>query len=422
MLKVAIYGLIRFAFDLLGDVQWQWGLLVLILGTASAVLGVLYALQQNNLKRLLAYSSIENIGIIAMGLGLSMIFLGTGHAELGVIGLLAALYHVLNHSVFKCLLFLTVGSVLHQTHEHDLDRLGGLIKRMPKTAVLALIGCVAISALPPLNGFVSEWLTFQAALQASSLESGVLRSVIPVTAAVLAFTGAVAAATFAKFYGVGFLGLPRGKHAAHAHEVAHPGMLAGPAILAGLCVLLGVLPTPVIRALEPISQLLLGQTLPSASAEGWLWLTPGTQSVASYSAVLVVLGLFLAWWSIRRLTQRWSPREVRRGQPWDCGFGGLTPRMQYTSTAFSQPIRRIFAPVFELKENLRTGSAETLATVPVHYHLEVADRSWQSLYAPIGQWIETMAHWVARLQTGNVRTYLAYSFFTLLLLLGVVSG
>jgi hydrogenase-4 component B len=422
MLKVAIYGLIRFAFDLLGDVQWQWGLLVLILGTVSAVLGVLYALQQNNLKRLLAYSSIENIGIIAMGLGLSMIFLGTGHAELGVIGLLAALYHVLNHSVFKGLLFLTAGSVLHQTHEHDLDRLGGLIKRMPKTAVLVLIGCVAISALPPLNGFVSEWLTFQAALQASSLESGVLRSVIPVTAAVLAFTGAVAAATFAKFYGVGFLGLPRGKHAAHAHEVAHPGMLAGPAILAGLCVLLGVLPTPVIRALEPISQLLLGQTLPSASAEGWLWLTPGTQSVASYSAVLVVLGLFLAWWSIRRLTQRWSPREVRRGQPWDCGFGGLTPRMQYTSTAFSQPIRRIFAPVFELKENLRTGSAETLATVPVHYHLEVADRSWQSLYAPIGQWIETMAHWVARLQTGNVRTYLAYSFFTLLLLLGVVSG
>jgi hydrogenase-4 component B len=232
----------------------------------------------------------------------------------------------------------------------------------------------------------------------------------------------VAAATFAKFYGVGFLGLPRSKHAAHAREVAHPGMLAGPALLAGLCVLLGVLPTPVIRALEPISQLLLGQALPSASAEGWLWLTPGTRSVASYSALLVVLGLFLAWGSIRWLTQRWSPLEVRRSPPWDCGFGGLTPRMQYTSTAFSQPIRRIFAPVFELKEDLRSGNAETLATVPVAYHLEVADRSWRSLYAPIGQWIETLARWVARLQTGSVRTYLAYSFFTLLLLLGVVSG
>lgn len=423
MLKVAIYGLIRFAFDLLGDVRWQWGLLVLVLGTASAVLGVLCALQQNNIKRLLAYSSIENIGIIAMGLGLSMIFLGTGHAELGVIGLLAALYHVLNHSVFKNLLFLTAGSVLHQAHhEGDLDHLGGLIKRMPKTAVLALIGCVAISALPPLNGFVSEWLTFQAALQASSLESGVLRSLIPVTAAVLAFTGAVAAATFAKFYGIGFLGLPRSKHAAHAHEVAHPGMLWGPAILAGLCVILGVIPTLVVRALEPITHLLLGQTLPSASAEGWLWLTPGTQSVASYSALYVMLGLGLAWWAVRWFTARVSPAPVRREPPWDCGFGGLNAKMQYTSTAFSQPLRRIFTPVFEIKEDLHHGDAEALSHVPVHYRLEVGDRSWPSVYLPIGHGIETLARWVARLQAGNIRTYLAYSFFTLLLLLGVVSG
>ena len=422
MLKVAIYGLIRFAFDLLGDVQWQWGFTVLILGTASAVLGVLYAFQQNNIKRLLAYSSIENLGIIAMGLGLSMIFVGRGHAELGVIGLLAALYHVLNHSVFKNLLFLTAGSVLHQTHEHDLEHLGGLIKRMPKTAVLVLVGCVAISALPPLNGFVSEWLTFQAALQASSLGSGVLRSLIPVTAAVLAFTGAIAAATFAKFYGVGFLGQPRSKHAAHAHEVAHPGMLAGPALLAGLCVVLGVIPTLVIRALEPISQTLLGQGLPSASAEGWLWLTPGKQSVASYSALFVMLGLLLAWWAIRWFTQRVSTAEIRRGQPWDCGFGGLNPRMQYTGAAFSQPIRRIFAPVFEIREEIKAGNAESLAMVPVSYRLEIHDRSWRSVYVPIGHWIESLSRQVARIQTGSIRTYLAYSIFTLLLLLGIVSG
>jgi formate hydrogenlyase subunit 3/multisubunit Na+/H+ antiporter MnhD subunit len=422
MLKVALYGLIRFGFDLLGDIQWQWGLAVLLLGTASAVFGVLYALQQNNIKRLLAYSSIENVGIIAMGLGLSMIFLGTGHGELGVIGLLAALYHTLNHSIFKNLLFLTAGSVLHQTHEHDLEHLGGLIKRMPKTAALMLVGCVAISALPPLNGFVSEWLTFQAALQASSLESGVLVSVIPVTAAVLAFTGGLAAATFAKLFGVGFLGLPRSKHAAHAHEVAHPGMLAGPALLAGLCLLLGVLPTPVIRMLEPISQLLLQQTLPSASATGWLWLTPGTQSVASYSAILVTLGLFLAGWLTFRFTRHYSPAEVHRNAPWDCGFGGLTPRMQYTGTAFSQPIRRIFAPVFELRENQSSGSAETLVNHhPIHYHLEIVDRSWRVLYQPIAQGIENVSRQVALIQSGNVRIYIVYSFVTLLVVLGVVS-
>jgi hydrogenase-4 component B len=421
MLKVAVYGLVRFGFDLLGDIQWQWGLAVLILGTASAVFGVLYAFQQNNLKRLLAYSSIENVGIIAMGLGLSMIFLGTGHGELSVIGLLAALFHVLNHSLFKNLLFLTAGSVLHQTHEHDLDHLGGLIRRMPRTAALTLVGCLAISALPPLNGFVSEWLTFQAALQASSLESGVLQSVIPVTAAVLAFTGGLAAASFVKLFGIGFLGLPRSKHAAHAHEVAHPGMLAGPALLAGLCVLLGVLPTPVIRALEPVSRQLLGQTLPSASAEGWLWLTPGTRSVASYSALLVALGLALAGWAAYRFVRRYGAGEIRRGVPWDCGFGGLTPRMQYTSTAFSQPIRRIFAPVWEIREDLKTGDALALEPVAVHYHLDVGDRSWRAVYVPIAQWIEGMARKVALIQTGNVRTYIAYSFFTLLLLLGVVS-
>jgi NADH:ubiquinone oxidoreductase subunit 5 (subunit L)/multisubunit Na+/H+ antiporter MnhA subunit len=324
--------------------------------------------------------------------------------------------------VFKTLLFLGVGSVLHQTHEADLDHLGGLIKRMPKTAVLMLIGCVGISALPPLNGFVSEWLTFQAALQASSLESGILRSMIPVTAAVLAFTGAVAAGTFVKLFGIGFLGLPRGRHAAHAREVAHPGMLTGPAILAGLCVLLGVLPTQVIRALEPISLMLLGQTLPSASAKGWLWLTPGTQSVASYSAVLVVLGLALAWCAVRWFTQRASSSPIRRSQPWDCGFGGLNPRMQYTSTAFSQPVRRIFAPVWELREQIQTGGVSVLEYSPVAYHLEVADRSWRSLYAPLGQLIEAAARGVARIQAGNLRVYLAYSFFTLLLLLGVVSG
>jgi hypothetical protein len=422
MLKIAIYGLIRFAFDLLGDVTWQWGVMVLISGTMSAVLGALYAFQQNNIKRLLAYSSIENMGIIAMGIGLSMIFQGTGHGELGVIGLLAALYHVLNHATFKTLLFLSAGSVLYQTHTADLDHLGGLIRRMPRTSLLTLIGCVAISALPPLNGFVSEWLTFQAALQATSLESGMLRGAIPVAAAALAFTGAIAAATFIKLFGIGFLGLPRSHHAANAREVGHPGMLAGPALLAALCVILGLLPTLVIRALEPITQILLGKALPSASAEGWLWLTPGTQSAASYSAPFVAIGFGLAWWLVRKFTSRLSEAGIRRGDVWDCGFGGLTARMQYTSTAFSQPVRRMFAPVWELKETVRGGDANSLTFTPVAYRLEVGDRSWHALYTPVAQWIENAARQIARIQTGNIRTYITYSFITLLLLLGIISS
>ena len=236
MLKVAIYGFIRFTFDLLGNIQWQWGLTVLVIGAASTLLGVLYALMQHDLKRLLAYHSVENIGIILMGIGLSMIFISAGRPELGALGLIAALYHSLNHALFKGLLFLGAGAVLHATHEHDLNNMGGLIKRLPQTAMFFLIGCLAISGLPPLNGFVSEWLTFQAALQAPSLDSGVLRSLIPIAAALLALSAALAAACFVKVYGVAFLGTARSRKVAHAREV-DVGMRAGMGLLAALALI-----------------------------------------------------------------------------------------------------------------------------------------------------------------------------------------
>ncbi|MGA7801183.1 MAG: proton-conducting transporter membrane subunit, partial [Gammaproteobacteria bacterium] len=222
MLKVAVYGFLRVVFDLIGSVQWNWGLAVLAIGSVSALVGVLYALMQNDLKRLLAYSSVENMGIVFMGLGLSMIFLGTGHKVLGSIGLIAALYHCLGHAMFKSLLFLGVGAVSQRSHEQDLERMGGLLKRMPYTGGLFLIGSLSIAALPPFNGFVSEWLTFQTALQGAVLDSGVLRILIPVAAAVLALTGALAAACFVRAYGVGFLGLARTRHVRHAREVG-PG-------------------------------------------------------------------------------------------------------------------------------------------------------------------------------------------------------
>lgn len=423
MLKIAVYGFIRFSFDLLDQIHWQWGVAVLIIGSASAVLGILYALQQPNLKRLLAYSSVENIGIIFTALGLSLIFLSSGQSELGTLGLVAALLHCLNHALFKSLLFLGAGAILHQTHEHSLENMGGLIHRMPKLAAIFLVGTLSIAALPPLNGFVSEWMIFQTALQAGGLESGVLRSLIPTASAVLALTSALAATCFVKLYGVAFLGLPRSAHVAHANEVRHRGMLAGPAMLAGCCVLFGVLPTPLINALGSLTRQLTGFQLPNISALGWLWLTPVSPETAAYAPSLVLIGTIAVGWLCYYLLYRRTGREPRRAEPWDCGFGGLNARMQYTSGAFSMPIRRIFQPVFDVRETLeeqKEGPAQTRVTA-LRYHFQVPDRAWLILYEPTGHAVLRLARWAGRLQTGNIRTYLAYSFFTLIFLLWVIS-
>lgn len=423
MLKIAVYGFVRFCFDLIGDMHWTWGVVTLLIGSTSALLGILYALMQNNLKRLLAYSSIENIGIIFLGLGLAMIFVGSGHKALGVLALIAALYHCLNHAVFKSLLFLGAGAIIARSHEHDLEQMGGLIRRMPQTAFLFLIACISIAALPPFNGFASEWLTFQAALQAPVLSSGVLRSIIPVTAAVLALTAALASACFVKVFGVAFLGRARSRHVRHAREVSR-GMRAGQALLAILCVALGVLPTVIVAALDTIPQMLLGTGLPNATAQGWLWLTPISREMASYSAPLVVTGIGLAWGLGYALLHRQRRREkLRRGYPWDGGFGGLDARMQYSATAFAMPIRRIFAPVWQVEEQV-DATAHTVQpqrVAAVRYQLQVGDRSWTAIYEPIARVVLHAARLIGHIQTGSVRSYLAYSFFTLILLLWLIT-
>lgn len=421
MLKVALYGLIRFTYDLLGDIQWQWGVAVLLIGAVSTLLGVLYAILQNNLKRLLAYSSIENIGIILVGLGLSMIFLASGHKALGVLGLIAALYHVLGHALFKGLLFLGAGAIAHASHEHDLNNMGGLIKRMPQTAVFFLIGCLAIAGLPPLNGFVSEWLTFQAALQAPVLKSGVLRALIPVTAAMLALSAALAAATFVKVYGVAFLGQPRSRQVGHARE-ADIGMRASMALLACLCVLFGVFPSTVIGVIGAVPQMLIGQGPPSAAAQGWLWLTPISPHVASYSAPLVFAGVAIIG-LLTFLFLHVHAGRIRRSDAWDCGYGSLNARMQYTGTAFSMPIQRIFAPVWDLDEEIEEtrNATQPLRTEAIRHQLQTQDKSWSRLYEPIGRLVLAAARRIGLIQTGSIHTYLAYSFFTLLLLLWVVT-
>ena len=423
MLKVALYGLIRFCFDLLGDVHWQWGVVLLVLGTLSALGGILYAMMQPNLKRLLAYSSVENIGIIFMVLGLSMIFMANGHPQLAALGFLAALFHAFNHALFKNLLFLGAGILHHQTHELNIDMMGGLIKRMPKTSILFLVGCMSISSLPLFNGFVSEWLAFQTALQVDVLDNGVLRSLIPVSAAALALTAALAAACFVKVFGLIFLGQARSRHSEKAHEVHDKGMLAGPTLLAGLCFLIGIFPGGIIHLINNVSGQLLGATLPNDAAFGWLWLAPVSAHQASYSAPLVLIGALFAagvcYWYLRR-----NPLTImRRAETWDCGFGGLTPRMQYSSSAFTMPFRRIFANVWIIDEQINKDmqGAMNQDVAAVHYQLHIEDHSWPRLYHPIAKGVNSLAKQVGRIQTGNIRTYLGYSFATLLLLLWVVS-
>lgn len=415
MLKVAVYGFVRFTFDLLGDFQWQWGVLVLIIGAVSALMGVLYALMQHDLKRLLAYHSVENIGIIFIGLGLSLIFLGTGHTLLGVLGLVAALYHTINHALFKGLLFLGAGAILHSAHERDMERMGGLLRRMPWTGLFFLVGCISISALPPFNGFVSEWLTFQAALQAWTLENGVLRTLLPIAAAMLALTGALAAACFVKVYGVAFLGQARTRPVRRAREVTL-GMRIGQGWLAVLCLVLGVLPAPMVGLLNGIPELLLGQGLSEATTHGWLWLTPLSPETASYSAPFVMIGLLLAWWLAAALLRRGKVRKVRRADTWDCGFAPPGARMQYSATGFAQPIRRVFGGLFEIQETVSIGEDGQ-----ERHSLHVNDRIWGWLYVPIARATNAAARRVTLIQSGNVRTYLGWSLGTLVVLLWLIS-
>jgi len=418
MLNIAIYGLIRLVFDLLGQPHWTWGVTLLLLGAITGLVGILYALIQNDLKRLLAYSSIENIGIISMSLGLSLLFMAQEQWLIGALGMIAALYHVLNHALFKGLLFFGAGAIVRSTQARNLEQMGGLIRQLPYTAFFFLIGCLAIAGLPPLNGFVSEWLTFQTTLQTPSLEGGVLRAVIPFSAALLALTTALSATCFVKVYGIAFLGQPR-QPAVKAQPIDF-GMLMAQALLAIACVLLGILPTTLVNILQTIPQHLIGQGLPSASQQGWLWLTPISSEIASYSAPLVVLAML----TIAGMVFLWliTTKKTRRTQAWNGGFGEVNPRMQYTATAFAMPLRHIFAPTWRIAEYIKKPINEkTLTPNSIQHELHIADRFWPLLYEPLIGWVAYIARQIGRIQTGQIRTYLAYSFFTLLVLLWLIT-
>jgi hydrogenase-4 component B len=392
---------------------------VLTIGTISAVLGVLYALMEHDLKRLLAYHSIENIGIILMGFGAALMFRYTNHPILATLALIAGLYHTINHALFKGLLFLGAGAVLHSTHTRNMEEMGGLIKRMPQTAFCFLIGAVAISALPPLNGFVSEWLTYQALLQGFGTTQSLVRLMFPLGGAMLALTGALAAACFVKAFGITFLAQPRSHHAAEAHE-SSPTMVLGMALLVVACVFLGLFPTTFLTIFDPLTRQLTGIELSAQlnQANGWVLGTtqPLGGTVSTIGMLLTgicLLPIPLALWFLfgRRA-------GVRLGPTWDCGLQGLTPQMEYTATGFSKPIRMIFKALFRPRREVQREydySPYFAKTLRFESHIEEAFVA--RIYRPLNRTILRLSRRMRALQAGSIQAYLIYIFITLLVLL-----
>ncbi|WP_296767822.1 hydrogenase 4 subunit B [Thiobacillus sp.] len=409
MLKTAIYGLLRVTFDLLKIQLGWWGTLALALGLVTALYGVIFAAVQSDMKRLLAWSSIENIGVIVAAFGLTLIFHTDGKGALAALTLTALLYHALNHAFFKGLLFVGTGSVLHATGERRMGRLGGLIRTMPWTAWLTLIGALAIAGLPPLNGFVSEWLLLQAFLLTPGLTQPYLNMVIPVAAATVALAAALAAYVMVKFYGVIFLGQPRDPALQHAHEASWPERL-GMLWLAGACILLGLFPTLVIQWLEPVVLMLTGQRLSGIS--NWLLLTPVSAERASYAPLIFLAGVT----AVVALTYLWVRRvyhgRVRRSEPWDCGYPEQNTRMQDSAEGFGQPIRQIF----EVFMRVERETPDPFDHHP-HYHGDSRDKLWLLIYQPIADLTAWLSMQAARLQHGRIQWYLIYSFVTLIFLL-----
>jgi formate hydrogenlyase subunit 3/multisubunit Na+/H+ antiporter MnhD subunit len=413
MLKTAIYGVLRVTFDLVGDLQWWWGLVPLAFGLATALFGVIFAAVQTDMKRLLAYSSVENIGVLFTGIGLAIVFHGVGMQVLAALALVAVMYHALNHAFMKSLLFLGTGAVLHATGERNLGRLGGLIHTMPWAGWLTLVGALAIAGLPPFNGFVSEWLLLQALLFSQDVPQPFVNMLLPLGTAIVALAAALAGYVMVKFFGVIFLGQPREPSLAQAHDV--DGLeKAGLVWLAIGCIALGLLPVHVIAALGHATTQLVAAA-PDTTTQPWWMLAPLPDRAASYSPgilLAVIVSVVTATFLVVRVVYR---RPVRRAPPWDCGFGRLDPRMQDTAEGFGQPIRHIFAGFFAMERELPSP----LDTQP-KYRVTVGDRIWRTLYLPLGGLVQRAADSLAWMQQGRISAYLTYSFITLIVLLAVM--
>ena len=392
MLKMGIYGLLRVVV-LVGAPPAWWGWTVLLVGLASAVLGVLWALAQHDLKRLLAYHSVENIGIILLGLGLGALGTAYHRPSVALLGYAGALLHTLNHALFKSLLFLGAGAVVRETGTREIDRMGGLARRLPHTAVAFLVGAIAIVGLPPLNGFVSEWLIFRGLLGAGAA-GGAMRLAAPVAVG-LALTGALALACFSKLFGVVFLGAPResGRRATGDSALVAPQWA-----LAGGCVAIGLVPAIVV----PLVLRIAGELVPGAPVDGQepgIW---GPAAALSALSAIVLVAIVLAWWA-RTLVR--GPRM--ESATWGCAYAAATPRMQYTASSYAGPLLVSFGPITGIQEKRSAESFQSHAADPI------LDRVGLPLWARL----QAAADHLRALQGGFVRRYLLYLIVCLMVLL-----
>jgi hydrogenase-4 component B len=370
---------------------------------------------ERDLKRLLAYSTVENIGIVFIGLGLALAFRATGFEAGAALALTAALFHALNHTLFKSLLFFGAGAVLNATGERDMETMGGLIHRMPRTAFAFLVGCVAISALPPLNGFASEWLTFQAVLLHPELPQWGLKLMIPVDGAALALAAALAAACFVRAFGIVFLGRPRSDAAAQARE-ADPWSITAMLGFAFLCLLAGIVPGAVIDSIAPVARALTGARMPVQLGDVWMTIAPVEASRSSYNGLLVFGFITASILLTVVVVHRFASRAVRRAPAWDCGFPDPTPASQYSAGSFAQPLRRVFATVlFNASDTVdMPPPGDNRAATIVR---RIADPIWDGIYGPLGRCVGWVADYANVLQFLTIRRYLGFVFGALVVLL-----
>jgi hydrogenase-4 component B len=417
MVKIGVFGIVKVGVDLLGASEVWWGMLVLGFGAVSSVLGVLYALAESNLKRLLAYHTVENIGIILMGVGVGMIGIATGNATLAVIGLLAGFYHLLNHAVFKGLLFLGAGSILYRTHTRDMGRLGGLAKRMPWTAGTFLVGSMAICALPPLNGFVSEWFTYQGLFSLGHGAGFAARLAGPVAFVMLALTGALATLCFVKAWGVTFSGLPRSEHANKATEAPWP-MVAAMVLLAACAVLLGVGASVVAPVMGGLGSALAKAPLMKVAEGAIVFPIDSVQAVLSTPllSLILIATLFLPLLLFAALK---GTRPARRhaGDAWACGYG-QEEVMTVSPHGFAQPIHHLFAPLYHLRDALSPARSTRRA---LDWTVEATTRMEPVWDATVIARCVRAVHWtgqrIQRVQHGDFRVYCLYVVATLVVLL-----
>ncbi|HVY16886.1 MAG TPA: hydrogenase 4 subunit B [Rhodopila sp.] len=414
MTKVAVYAFLRLALDLVGETHASTATVVLLGGGITAMVGVLQAILDRDLKRVLAFSTIENVGIIFIGAGLTLAFRANGLMMGAALALTATLFHTLNHTVFKSLLFFGAGTVVEATGQRDIETMGGLIHRMPRTALAMLTGCVAIAGFPPLNGFVSEWLTFQAMLLRPDMPQWGLKLAFPMAGALLALTAALAAGCFVRLFGICFLGRPRSRSAAEAREADlwSTGTILAFALF---CILGGVFPGAVIDAMAPISTSLLGARMPEQIGNGWLTIVPIAAGHSSYNGVLIFLFILVsALLAVAGIHRR--SNAIRTAPPWDCGFPDPSPRTEYSADSFAQPIRRVFAPVLmPTREQVEMPPPGDMR--PAVLHRNEGDLFWDGIYAPLGHFVEWVSGKANVLQFLTIRRYLGFVFVSLIVLL-----